>query len=86
MSRMYLVVIGKLARKQLDKMPDHIASPIIKAIASLAVNPRPHGCKKLKGRPGYRVRQGDYRIIYEIHDRILTVDVIAIGHRKDIYE
>ncbi|MFN3640982.1 MAG: type II toxin-antitoxin system RelE family toxin [Flavobacterium sp.] len=45
----------------------------------------PQGAKKLKGRDGYRVRVADYRIIYDIFDDVLTVDVIALGHRKDIY-
>ncbi|MFC0776288.1 type II toxin-antitoxin system RelE family toxin [Terrimonas alba] len=64
--------------------PDY--STIKAAIYSLADNPRPHGYKKLKGRDAYRIRSGDYRIIYSIFDKILTVEVIAIGHRKDIYE
>jgi mRNA interferase RelE/StbE len=55
------------------------------AIADLAKNPRPAGCKKLKGRSGYRIREGNYRIIYEINDKILTT-VIEAGDRKDIYE
>jgi len=56
------------------------------AILALAVNPRPYGCKKLKGRDGYRIRKGDFRIIYDIDDKILVVEVIAIGQRKDIYD
>lgn len=44
------------------------------------------GYKKLKGRDGYRIRVADYRIIYEVFDKILTVDVIHMGHRKDVYE
>ncbi len=67
-------------------MTDHIANPIFDAIAELAFEPRPRGYKKLKGRSGYRIRVGDYRIIYEIIDKELIIDVIAIGHRKDIYE
>jgi mRNA interferase RelE/StbE len=51
----------------------------------LGSNPRPNGCKKLKGRDGYRIRVSDYRIIYEIQDNVLLVDVIDLGHRKDIY-
>jgi mRNA interferase RelE/StbE len=82
----YSVTITKSAQKQLDKLSDHVAEPIISAIWSLADNPRPHGYKKLKGRPGYRIRKGNYRIIYEVIDHILLVDVIAIGDRKDIYE
>ncbi len=81
----YIITIGKTAQKQLDKLPDNIASSLFEAIAGLADNPRPHGCKKLKGRDAYRIRQGDYRIIYDIFDKVLTVDVIGVGNRKDIY-
>jgi len=60
-------------------------SNIKRAIYNLANNPRPAGCKKLKGRDSYRIRVADYRIIYEIFDDILLVDVIDLEHRKDIY-
>jgi len=56
------------------------------AILSLSKKPRPAGFKKLKGRDGYRIRVGHYRIINEIFDNILQVDVIDMGHRKEIYE
>ena len=82
----YTVRLPKKAQKQLDKLSDLIAEPILKAIESLEENPRPQGCKKLKGREGFRIRSGDYRIIYEILDKELIVDVIALGHRRDIYE
>ncbi|WP_460694625.1 type II toxin-antitoxin system RelE family toxin [Mucilaginibacter puniceus] len=52
----------------------------------LSSDPRPNGYRKLKGRDGYRIRVGNYRVIYEIFDNILTVDIITLGHRKDIYE
>ena len=83
---MYEVLIEKNAQRQLEKIPEPDYSRVKKAILDLADNPRPHGCKKLKGRDGYRIRQGDYRIIYEIHDNVLTVLVLAAGHRKDIYD
>lgn len=82
----YQIIITKTAQKQLDKLPDTVAGILIEAIQKLSLNPRPHGCKKLKGRDGYRIRRGYFRIIYDIYDRILTVEVIAIGNRKDIYE
>ena len=82
----YQIQITRTAQKQLDKLPDSVADIIIQAIHDLAANPRPHGCKKLKGRDGYRIRKGDFRIIYDIYDKILTVEIIAIGNRKDIYE
>ena len=60
----YTIVLTKRAQKQLDKLADNIAEPIFEAIDSLADNPRPFGYKKLKNRNGYRIRAGDYRIIY----------------------
>jgi mRNA interferase RelE/StbE len=82
----YKISLTKTAQKQLDKLPNSVAMPIIEAIEKLATNPRPSGCKKLKGRDGYRIRKGDYRIIYDIYDEELVIDVIALGHRKEIYE
>lgn len=82
----YIAVLSKKAQKQLDKLPDQIAEPILETISSLEDNPRPIGHKKLKGRDGLRVRVGDYRIIYEIFENELVVDIITLGHRKDIYK
>ena len=82
----YIVVLSKKAQKQLDNLSDNIADPILEAITDLGKNPRPQGYKKLKGREGYRIRVGNYRIIYDIIDRELIVDIITLGHRKDIYE
>ena len=83
---MYQLLIEKHAQKQLEKIPEPDYSRIKKCILDLAENPRPVGCKKLKGRNGYRIRQGNYRIIYDINDYVLTVYIFAAGHRKDIYE
>jgi len=82
----YQVRITKTAQKQLDKIPSQIAARLFDLIQSLATNPRPHGCKKLKGRDGFRIRKGDFRIIYDVIDNLLIVEVIAIGDRKDIYD
>jgi mRNA interferase RelE/StbE len=82
----YSVVLSNKAKKQLDKLSDYIALPIIQSIGELENDPRPAGCKKLKGREGYRIRTGNYRIIYDIIDHQLIVDVITLGHRKDVYE
>jgi mRNA interferase RelE/StbE len=83
---MYSIDFSRKAQKKLDKLSDVIANPILSAIGDLAENPRPKGYKKLKGRPGYRIRVGDYRVIYEIFNEILLIDVVDLGHRKDIYE
>ena len=58
---------------------------ILKRIDALALNPRPRGCKKLAGQYKYRIRQGDYRIIYTIIDNELTIWVVKVVHRKDVY-
>lgn len=82
----YTAVLSKKAQKALDKFSDHIADPILDAIADLEENPKPIGCKKLKGRDGYRIRVGDYRIIYDVFDSELIIDIVTLGHRKDIYK
>lgn len=83
---MYQLLIEKQVQKQLEKIPVPDYQRVKNAIIDLAKNPRPEGYKKLKGRPGYRIRQGNYRIVYDINDHILTVFILAAGHRKDIYE
>jgi mRNA interferase RelE/StbE len=83
---MYQVVIEKQAQKQLAKISPLDYTKIVAALKDLANDPRPHGYKKLKGRPGYRIRVGDYRIIYQIKDNILTVFVLIIGNRRDVYD
>ena len=67
----YTIILSKKAQKQLDKLSDTIADPILNAIANLEENPRPVGNKKLKGRDGYRIRVGNYRVNYDIFDKEL---------------
>lgn len=81
----YQVTIRKRAIKALQFINEPHFSNIKTAIYSLSNNPRPQGYKKLKGRDAFRIRVADYRIIYEIVDDKLIVDVIDLGHRKDIY-
>jgi mRNA interferase RelE/StbE len=83
---MYQVVIEKQAQKQLAKISPPDYAKVTAALKDLANDPRPFGYKKLKGRPGYRIRVGDYRVIYQVKDNILTVFVLIIGHRRDVYE
>lgn len=82
----YQLAIKPKAVKALEKINEPNYSNIKAAIYGLADNPRPIGYIKLKGRDGYRIRVADYRIIYNIFDKILTVEVVNLGHRKDIYE
>lgn len=81
----YKVILTKKAEKQLDKLSDDIANPLLEALNMLSENPRPIGFKKLRGREGCRIRVGKYRVIYDIFDKELMVEVIVLGHRKDIY-
>lgn len=82
----YALNFSKIALKELEKINEPYYSNIKQAIISLSINPRPKGYKKLKGRKGYRIRVSDYRIIYKVFDNELIIDVITLGHRKDIYE
>jgi len=81
----YRVIIPKSVRKELDRLPEKIADRVLARLAELETNPRPADAKKLKGRNAWRIRVGDYRVIYEIHDRVLQILVITVGHRREIY-
>lgn len=84
---MYKVVVSKSASRELNDLPVQAVNRIIPAIKKLGDDPRPTGCKKLKGGQGaWRIRIGDYRVIYTIDDVIRIVDVRSVGHRKDIYD
>ncbi|MBP7346206.1 MAG: type II toxin-antitoxin system RelE/ParE family toxin [Sediminibacterium sp.] len=73
-------------QKQLDKLPNNTATRIEDKMMELESEPRPSGCKKLKGRNAYRIRIGDYRAIYDIIDNKLIITVINVAHRKDVYQ
>jgi mRNA interferase RelE/StbE len=82
----YQVSLTPSAVRQLKKLPPTIQPLIWQALESLALDPRPDGVVKMKGEEStYRVRLGDYRIVYEIQDRELCILVIKVGHRRDIY-
>jgi mRNA interferase RelE/StbE len=81
----YSLSFSRQAFKELEKIKEPFYSAIKQAILHLTIEPRPKGCKKLKGRDSYRIRTGDYRIIYKIIDNLLIVEIITIGHRKEIY-
>jgi mRNA interferase RelE/StbE len=81
----YTVVVTKSAQKQLLGFPVEVRKRISERIEALAAVPRPADVKKLRGRDAWRIRVGDYRVIYEIHDKILRVIVINVGHRGEIY-
>ena len=82
----YQTKISKRAEKALRKVPTKSVQAIRVKVRALADNPRPDGCKKLVASDNlYRVRAGDYRILYTINDNVLIVTVIEIGNRKDVY-
>ena len=82
----YRVVILPAAERQLGRIDSGPRRRIDAAIAALAGDARPHGCRKLSGSEEYRIRVGDYRVLYEIEDAVLRVLVVKVGHRRDVYE
>lgn len=82
---LYKVFFKKSVEKDLKTIPQKDLKKIIHRIAGLTENPRPTGCEKLTGQDRYRLRKGRYRIIYSIQDNELTVWVVKVGHRKDVY-
>ena len=81
----YRLVIKPSASKELEGLPKQDRKRVVARIEGLAKVPRPVGCEKLSGNEQYRLRQGNYRILYSIDDNILIVAVVKIGHRKDVY-
>ena len=81
----YKLFFKKSVQKDFDSIPKKDLRRILRRIESLAEAPRPKGCEKLTGQERYRLRQGRYRIVYSIHDDELTVWVVKVGHRRDIY-
>ena len=83
----YRIEVAPAAVRQLRKLDRGAQRRVQAAIELLASEPRPSGAKKLVGGDGeWRVRSGDYRVVYGIHDNVLLVLVVAVGHRRDIYE
>ncbi len=81
----YKIFFKKSVRKDFQSISKKDLKRILGRIAALAEDPRPSGCEKLTGYERYRLRQGRYRIVYSIQDDELTVWVVKVGHRKDVY-
>jgi mRNA interferase RelE/StbE len=81
----YRVIIRKSVAKEMRGIPKKDAQRIVAVIKSLADDPRPSGARKLSGQERYRLRQGNYRILYEIADDRLIVCVVRVGDRRDVY-
>ncbi len=82
---MYSIEIKKSATREIEALPLPARRRIVERIGRLAENPRPRGCEKLAGGERYRVRQGDYRIVYSVEDALLVVWVVKVGNRRDVY-
>lgn len=82
---MYRIELRRKAQKALDTVPKNDFNAILQRIKKLAENPRPRGVEKIKKAGLWRIRQGDYRIVYNIDDEEKLVTVVRIGHRREIY-
>jgi len=83
----YSITFSRSARKELEALSNPLIARILKKIEALAANPRPHGCLKLIGSEDlWRIRIGDYRVIYSIENKQITVDIIAVRHRSEAYD
>ncbi|MCD6335498.1 MAG: type II toxin-antitoxin system RelE/ParE family toxin [Candidatus Latescibacterota bacterium] len=81
----YSLYMLRRAQKELAQLPASVYERVRDAIRALAHDPRPPNCRKLRGREGWRIRVGDYRVIYEIDVGQQVVTVLHIGHRRDVY-
>ena len=81
----YSIIVRKSVYKDIKGIPKDDVRRVLACIAALADDPRPLGSKKLSGQERYRLRQGDYRILYEIEDDKLIVCVVKVRHRRDVY-
>ncbi len=81
----YELLIKASAAKELEALPSKHRKRVLAKAQSLAENPRPHGTEKLSGEEKYRLRQGDYRVLYSINDAAMTVTIVKIGHRREVY-
>ena len=82
----YRIEFSRRANREFGKLPSQILSRIRPRIESLSLNPRPKDSKKLAGSENvWRIRVGDYRVVYEVYDRILFILVVRVAHRRDVY-
>jgi mRNA interferase RelE/StbE len=81
----YQIIIKRPAEKELDALSANVRARIVGHLLALEDNPRPVGIKKLQGEDGFRLRVGDYRVLYTIDDRMKQVTIFAVGHRREVY-
>jgi mRNA interferase RelE/StbE len=81
----FRVVIKRSAEKEITRLPDDVRPLVVERVLALREDPRPHGSQRLSGADGYRVRQGDYRVVHLVDDDARTVTVVRVAHRSDVY-
>ncbi len=81
----YKISIRKSAIKELGDIPKKDLQKVVRKIQALSANPHPQGSQKLSQKEQYRIRLGNYRIVYSVQDKELTIHIVKIGHRKEIY-
>jgi mRNA interferase RelE/StbE len=82
----YAITFARSARRELENLDPALVNRIFPCIESLARNPRPHGCKKLSGGQNlWRIRVGNYRVLYPIEDSAKAIDIVAVRHRREAY-
>ncbi len=85
MTDSYSIFVKKSAERELRQIPKSELNRILSRIKRLMQTPRPTGCEKLSDQERYRIRQGDYRIVYSVDDERKRIDVVKIGHRREVY-
>ncbi|HEX9903184.1 MAG TPA: type II toxin-antitoxin system RelE/ParE family toxin [Acidobacteriota bacterium] len=81
----YRILVRKTAADELARIPKKDLRRLVERIRSLGEEPRPYGCQKLSAQERYRIRQGDYRVVYSVDDTGRTVEIFKVGHRSEIY-
>jgi len=81
----YQVILKRSAEKELDALQENLRERILRRLLTLEENPRPSGIKKLQGQESFRLRVGDYRVLYTIDDKSKQVFILGVGHRREVY-
>jgi len=83
----YRIEWKRSALKELRRLPNELIRRVVNSVEDLSTNPFPHGFRKLYGgRSSYRIRLGDYRVIYSVWESLLLIEIVKVGHRKDVYK
>ena len=81
----YNLFVRKSAAKEITALPKRDCGPVVEKIRALSTDPRPHGAEKLTGDEKYRIRHGDYRVLYEIDERTKRITIVRVAHRREVY-